>query len=415
MGFKSFIQKIFGIDSNSHSSRGDRARFLNGGSNNREPYSGELYANSLVRSCVHKIANYCSLVKFEHVRGFGDKFEKVNDSLNKALSVKPNELGLTPAEMVYKHITDLFIRNNAYQWLKRDRSTGKVVSILPVVAESTEMIESDGFLFYKFHFKNGDFIVIHCSDIIHNRRFFYKNDYFGESNEPLNDSVGLVDTMHTSLDAALKNGAQIKGILQHQNTIDPEDLAAHEKLFRENYLSASNSGGIGMIDAKFNFIPINYSGKITDADQMKEIRDYVYRYFGMNDRIMMSDFTSDIWQSYFESEISPILNNWEQHYNIQAFTDKELDFGNRVVSSINHITFMSPQQRISMVKLALDGALYNRNEIRKWFGDEPIPGGDVYQYSKNFTEETDQNMDQQKEGENAAGETSPTDTADSVS
>ena len=67
-----------------------------------------------------------------------------------------------------------------------------------------------------------------------------------------------------------------------------------------------------------------------------------------------------------------------------------------------------------MVKLALDGALYNRNEIRKWFGDEPIPGGDVYQYSKNFTEQTDQNLEQQ-EGKNATGdETSPTDAADAV-
>lgn len=414
MGFKSLIHKVFGIKNDSQTPNGSRAKFLGGNSHHREPYTGELYANSLVRSCVHKIANYCSLVKFEHVRGFGDKFEKVNDALNKALTVKPNDMLYTPAEVVYKHITDLFIRNNAYQWLKRDKSSGKVIGILPVVAESVEMLEVQGFLFYKFYFRSGDSLVVHCSDVIHNRRFFYRNDYFGDSNEPLNDSVGLVDTMHTSLDAALKNGAQIKGILKHQNTIDPDDLAAHEKLFRENYLSASNSGGIGMIDAKFDFIPINYSGKITDAEQMKEIRDYVYRYFGMNDKIMMSDFSSDVWQAYFESEISPILNNWEQHYNIQCFTDKELDFGNRIVSSINHITFMSPQQRISMVKLALDGALYNRNEIRRWFGDEPIPGGDTYQYSKNFTEQTDQNPDQQ-EGKNATGETNPTDSADAVS
>lgn len=414
MGLKSFMQKLFGIDSTGHTSTtGNKAEFLNGDSHHRDPYSGELYANSLVRSCVHKIANYCSLVKFEHVRGFGDKFEKVNDSLNKALTIKPNDMLLTPAEMVYKHITDLFIRNNAYQWLKRD-SDGNVIGILPVMAESVEMIEVGGFLFYKFHFKGSKYIVVHCSDIIHNRRFFYKNDYFGDTNEPLNDSVGLVDTMHTSLDAALKNGAQIKGILQHQNTIDPDDLAEHERLFRESYLKASNSGGIGMIDAKFNFIPINYSGKITDAEQMKEIRDYVYRYFGMNDKIMMSDFSSEIWQSYFESEISPILNNWEQHYNIQCFTDKMRDFGNRVVSSINHVTFMSPQQKISMVKLSLDGALYNRNEIRRWFGDEPIPGGDTYQYSKNFTEQTNQNLAQ--EGENATGtETSPTDSTNAVS
>ena len=89
--------------------------------------------------------------------------------------------------------------------------------------------------------------------------------------------------------------------------------------------------------------------------------------------------------------------------NIRFFTDKELGFGNRIQSSVNHITFMSPQQKINMVKLSLDGALYNRNEIRQWFGDSPIPGGDVYQYSKNFTEDLDQNPNNpKKEGDGDA-------------
>ena len=399
MGFVSFVQKLFHIDPNKpRTNEGTSAKLLNGSPSEFSAYSGEFYANALVRSIVHKIATYGSMISFEHVRGSGDSFEKVNDSLNRLLTVKSNNFFMTPAELQYKSWTDLLIRNNSYQWLVRDRD-GNVTSILPIIADQVELKEIDGFLFYKFTFESGEKLVAYAGDIVHNRRYFYKNDMFGSDNSPLRASLGLVDTMNVSLDASLKNGAQIKGILKHQNTIDPEDLAKHEKLFRESYLKASNSGGIGMLDAKFDFIPISYQGKITDAAQMKEIRDYVYRYFGVNDEILMSKYTSDQWQAYHEGVIAPILNNMEQAYNIRLFTDKELGYGNRVASSVNMVTFMNASQRINMVKLALDGALYSRNEIRQWFGDAPIPGGDTFQYSKNFTENSSSNGE--KEGENA--------------
>lgn len=385
---KTFFQKLFKID-NDNTSRATEAKFLNGNSTEYNRYTGDVYANHLVRGIVHKIASYCSLISLDHVRGWGNGFEYLHDSLSRLLTFKPNEF-MSPSELQYKFFTDLYVTNNAYIWIQRGEA-GEAVALLPVVCDHVKMIEVDSFLFYKFYFEKGEVLTVYSGDVIHRRRFFYKNDWFGDDNEPLRDSVGLNDTMQVSLDAALKNGAQIKGILQHQNTIDPEDLAKHEQLFRESYLKASNSGGVGMIDAKFNFIPVPYSGKIIDAEQMKEIRDYVYRYFNMNDEIMMSKYNSEQWQAFHEGSIAPELNGLEQSMRMKLFTDRQIGLGHRIVSSVNAITFMSPQQRINMVKLSLDGALYNRNEIRGWFGDAPIPGGDTYQYSKNFTEDVNSN------------------------
>lgn len=407
MGIKTFFQKLFGGNPNRPYDDSTQVTLLNGSPNESNHYSGELYANSLVRSIVHKIASYGSMIAFEHARGSGESFEKVNGDINRLLNVKPNDMLMTPADLYYKVWTDLLIRNNSYQWIKRDKD-GNAVAIYPVIANRVELKEKNGFLFYKFYFSNGDKILIHSSDIVHNRRYYYENDWFGSNNEPLRKDLGLLDTMDVSLDSALKNGAQIKGILKHQNTIDPDDLEKQEQLFRNSYLKASNSGGVGVIDAKFDFIPINYNGKIIDADQMKEIRDYVYRYFGVNDKLLMSEYSSDNWQAYHESVIAPILNGMAQNYNIHLFTDRELGYGNRVIPSVNMITFMNAQQRIAMVKLALDGALYTRNEIRQWFGDAPVPGGDTFQYSKNFTQNVTENA---QEGEMNGGETSPADTS----
>lgn len=407
MGLKSFFQKLFKISAQPEVSQnqGTQSKLLNGSPSEYAAYSGEFYANSLVRSIVHRIATYASMITYQHVRGSGDKFEVLkNTTINKLLNIKPNDF-MTPADLQYKTWTDLLITNNAYQWLQRDKN-GNVIAILPVVAKHVEFVEQNGFPFYRFSFDKGDKLVCPAEDIVHIRRFYYKNDVFGEDNEPLRINLGLMDTMNVSIDASLKNGAQIKGILQHQNTVDPEDLAKHEKLFRESYLKASNSGGIGMLDAKFNFIPINYTGKIIDSAQMKEIRDYVYRYFGVNDNILTSVYTSDVWQSFFEGVMSPILNNLSQAYTVHCFSEKELSYENRVIPSVNLVTFMSASQKISMVKLALDGALYTRNEIRQWFGDSPVEGGDTYQYSKNFTEQG---------GMNSNGQDDSTDSSNAVS
>lgn len=410
MGVKTFFQRLFQTDTNSNTTS-TQAKLLNGSPTEYSRYTGEMYSNHLVRSIVHKIANYCSTISFEHVRGYGASFTKVDSHLNRLLTVKPNEF-MTPSELFYKFFADLWLTNNAYIWMKRNRD-GMVEALLPVVADKTDLLEIQGLMFYRFTFANGEKLTVYSGDVIHRRRYFYKNDWFGDNNEPLRDSVGLTETLAVSLDASLKNGAQIKGILQHQNTIDPEDLEKHERMFRESYLKASNNGGVGMIDAKFNFIPIAYSGKIIDAEQMKEIRDYVYRYFGVNDDIMLAKYTSDTWQAFHEGTIVPELNATEQSIRIRVFTDKEIGFGNRIISSVNSISFMSAQQKISMVKLALDGALYNRNEIRQWFGDGPIPGGDVYQYSKNFTE-TGDDPNNTTITEDKDGEAGTTDAPDAV-
>ena len=393
-----FFAKLFGIDSDKNNKVVPQAKFLNGYPVESSYFTGDLYTNSLVSSVVHRIASYGSMISYQHVRGVGKDFEVVPDDVHRLLTVKPNSY-MTPSDLYYKIWTDLLLRSNSYIYIKRDKNTGKPIALLPVISQNVEMVEIENLLFYKFTFDDGSKLVAYQGDIIHNRLYFYKNDIFGTEMPGIRDDVGLLDTMQVSLDASLKNSAQIKGILKHSNTIDPEDLEKQEKLFKESYLSAKNSGGIGMIDAKFDFIPITYSGKIIDRDEMAEIRDYVYRHFGVNDKILLSTYTSDEWQAYFEGNMSPILNQFCQRLTLAFFTDKEIGYLNRIESSVNQISFMNSSQKVQMVKLALDGALYTRNEIRQWFGDGPIPGGDTVQYSKNFTENTGSNNKEDDDGE----------------
>lgn len=396
---KDFFKKLFGINPerpyDDPLPQSTQIVLLNGDSfDYPNGITAEIYTNSLVRAVIDRIALYGSMISLQHVRGEGKTFEIVNDKINRLLTLKPNEF-MSASQMYYRMWTDLFCGNDSYLWVKPS-SDGTPVAIVPVIANSVQLKNSQGFMFYVFSFEKGQKVAIPIEQIIHLRRYYYKNDIFGTNNSPLQDDLALMDTMRTSVAASLKNGAQIKGILKHANTVSPEDLEKHEKIFRESYLKASNSGGIGMIDAKFDFIPISYSGKIIDSDQMKEIRDYVYRYFHVNDSLLTSSYTSDQWQAFHETVMAPLLNDLEQCATIALFSDTELGYKNRIQSSINQITFMSPSLKVQMVKLALDGRLYNPNEIRAWFGDAPIPGGDQYQMSKNF-ELTDNTTNKKEE------------------
>lgn len=416
---RDFFKKLFGINPERPYEdplpQSTQIVLLNGDSSDYpRAITADLYAQSLVRSIVDRIALYGSMISLQHVRGEGSNFEIVDDKINRLLTLRPNSF-MSASQMFYRMWTDLFCGNDSYLWVKPD-SAGNPDVIVPIIASSVQMKNSNGFLFYVFSFENSQKVAVPIEQIIHLRRYYYKNDIFGTSNTPLESDLALMGTMQTSIAAAMKNGAQIKGILKHANTVSPEDLEAQEKLFRESYLKASNSGGIGMIDAKFDFIPISYSGKTIDSDQMKEIRDYVYRYFHVNDDLLMSSYTSEKWQAFHETVMAPLLNDLEQCASIALFSETELGYKNRIKSSVNQITFMSPALKVQMVKLALDGRLYNPNEIRGWFGDAPIPGGDQYQMSKNF-ELAGANSDPQntktkeeenpvapKEEENAEGE-----------
>ena len=282
-----FFSDLFKLKKNDPKKNSSSAKFLNGSSTEPAYYSGDLYANGLVGSIVHRIASYASMLSFEHVRGDSKDFEIVYDDIHKLLAVKPN-FYMTPSDVQYKAWTDLLLRNNSYQYILRDKVLGRPVALLPVIAENIEMKEIDNFLFYKFTFASGQSLVVYQGDVVHNRLFFYRNDIFGSENIGLREDVGFNDSMRTSLKAAMENGAYIRGILKHANTIDPEDLEAQEKIFKESYLNPGNNGGIGVIDAKFDFIPLNYTGKFVDKEQMAEIRDCVYRHFGVNDKILLS-------------------------------------------------------------------------------------------------------------------------------
>ena len=158
--------------------------------------------------------------------------------------------------------------------------------------------------------------------------------------------------------------------------LSPEDIKKNKDTFVKDYLNLENEGGIASLDSTQEFTPITMSPTITNYAQMKEFRENVYRYFGVNDSIVMSDYTESQMEAFYESRIEPFLVALSLELTRKIFTKREQGFDNHVVYESNRMQYASNATKLAMVALVDRGAL-TPNEWRQIFNLAPVEGGDV--------------------------------------
>ena len=126
--------------------------------------------------------------------------------------------------------------------------------------------------------------------------------------------------------------------------------------------------------------------------QSQYLRDNVYRYYNMNEKILTSSFTEAEWNSFYENVIEPIAIQLSLEFTFKLLSERERGFGNKVIFTANRLQYATLQTR-----MAIGGALYDRgiitiNELRELLYYEPIEGGDVRMISLNYVNTDDQSL-----------------------
>jgi len=180
------------------------------------------------------------------------------------------------------------------------------------------------------------------------------------SKEKKNDIIKLADEYQTLFNEEYK------------------DLENKKKQFIESYLSKENSGGIGVLDKNFEFQGVTLNPLTATWAQMKEYRENVYRYFGVNDKFIQSSMTADEAQVFYEAKIEPFLINLSLALSAKIFTQKQLERGEFVKLQSSAIQFISMTEKLNL-KQYIDIGAITINEWRKMmnmaptsWGDEPI-------------------------------------------
>lgn len=352
-------------------------------------FNDNAYEYDTVRATIHTIASAAAKLNAKHIRKSGKQVETIagRNGYTQILGERPNPF-MSAYDFQYKIITNLLLQSNAFIYPVYEN--GKISGFYPINYTNLELLEYKNVIYCRFSFMNGKRLTVEYTDIIHLRRYYNENDFFGDSNSTaLNTTLKLLKTSDEGIINAIKTSASLRGILTAAGMLNDKDMKKQKENFERDYLNISNSGGIAVLDSKFNYKPIESSPKLMDANQMKAIDEKVYRFFNVNENIVKSQYNEDEWNAFYESVIEPLALQLSMEFTNCLFSQNEQAFGNMIMYDSNRLQYASSKTKIALVKELFDRGMLSRNEGREIFNMSPVEDGDDYFISLNFAKSQD--------------------------
>ena len=329
-------------------------------------FGADMYASAIVRSCIRVLAEYSS--KADPATS--------KTKLTQILKYSPN-IFMSGSDFLYKIRVMREVQNTAFILI--DRDTNGVHGFYPVPYTSFETLQDpQGFIYIRFALRSGSELVAAWEDLIVLRKDYYRSDIAGESNQPILSDLEMINTTDQALANAVKSTSNLRGIIKYQATggLSAEDLKKKKNDFIESYTSADENAGIGALDRSMEFLPVELKPMTATWTQMREYRENVYRYFGVNDDVLQSKMTADEAQIFYEAKIEPFLIQLSLEMTRKIYSDNEISRGNFVKYQSSAIQWISMAEKLNMKQYIDIGAL-TRNEWREMMNLAPLPGGDV--------------------------------------
>ena len=331
-------------------------------------FGTNIFASDDVRTCIRTLAEHTSKA---NPRCTDKRIERL-------LQLNPNKY-MNGKDMLAKLRNILEIKNTAFVYIERD-NLGKVIGFYPVPYQTFEAVEYKDGLYIQFQFSGSavNNLVVPWEDLAVLRKDYLNSDISGEDNAPLLGTLDVINTMDQGLENAVKSTANLRGILKSTKAmLAPDDLRKQKDEFVKDYMNISNAGGIASLDATQEFKEINLKPTTATAEEQNGYRERVYRYFGVNEKIIKSNYTESEYDAFYESRIEPVLVALSLELTRKVFTDREIGFGNEIWYESNRLQFASAKTKISMVAL-VDRGLMTPNEYRALFNMAPYEGGDEF-------------------------------------
>ena len=374
---------------------GQYFKTLNGYEAVYSTYRGGAYEMLQTRAAIHTIAQHCSKLKLETVGS-------AQQSLGRTLAMHPNPWQTT-SQFIYRLSTILLVNNSAFIIPIYDSK--KISGIYPILPQNVELREYEGELYLRYHFSNGQYAAIEFYKVGLMVRHQYRDDFFGEDNSALNDTMQLIHAQSKGIQAAIKNGANIRFLARVQNILDPEDIRAERDRFSEENLSEDNKSGVIIFDHKFDDVrPIESKGYVVNPNQMKLIDDNVNKYFGVNDDILKNSFNEATWNAFYEGVIEPFALQLSEVITRMIFSPREIAAGNAVMLSSNRLQYASSETKLQVSTQLFDRGILSTNQVMDIWNLPHVPGGDRRYIRKEYEQQTaEEGRKTKKEGDTDAG------------
>lgn len=332
------------------------------------PYTGQIYANETCRACIRKLAEDTARAN-ARVSG-GDK------RLENLLNVRPN-IYMSGKDFLYKCRTLYEIYNTAFIYINRDDS-GRAISLYPIPNCQSEAVESGDELYIRFWLPNGKALIAAWGDLAVLRKDFHSSDIYGDANTAISTSLDLLQTTNQGMANAIKSTANLRGLLKSSKAmLSDDDVKAAKDRFVANYMGMDNTSGIGMMDSTLTFTPVTMQPVVANYKSVEELRNNIYRYFGMSEEAVMNKLTGDAAEAFYEGAIEPFLVALSLELTYKIYTDRQRVSGKEITYEANRMQFMTFANKLQLTGL-WDRGVMNANQIAEAFNLSPPPGGDQY-------------------------------------
>ena len=342
--------------------------------NNYQPvftdWKGELYESELVRAAIDARARHISKLKVELVGS-------AQPQLQNKMKQGPNQWQ-TYSQFLYRISTILDIHNTAFIVPVFDANM-VITGYYPVLPKKCEIVEYRDEPWLRYKFSHGTTAAVELRKCAILNKFQYRDDFFGENNDSLDDTMKLIDIQNQGIEDGVKNAASYRFMAQVNNFTKADDLKNERVRFsEENLTKDAEAGGLLLFPNTYqNIQQIKNTTFEIDPEQTKLIDDNVYKYFGVNEKIMKNEATSDELDAFFNGAIEPFSIQFSEAMTKAIFSERERAGGSRLMANANRLQYMSIKQKVELAQQMLDRGVMSINEARELFNYLPVEGGDV--------------------------------------
>ena len=334
-------------------------------------WNGKMYESELVRAAIDARSRHISKL---NITAMGP----LTKELERCFKVKPNSF-MTWSQFLYRLNTVLDMQNTAFILPIVD-SFNRTVGLYPALPSRTEVVEDEeGHTWLKYTFSNGRTGAIEYERCGVMTKFQYSDDFFGEDNSALTDTMDLMNIQSQAIKHAVKNSATYRFMARITNFSKPEDLKKEREKFSEKNLEADSKGGLLLFPNTYSDIQQLKNNPYTvDPEQSKKIDNNVFNYYGVNTDIIQNKAIGDQINAFYEGAIAPFAIQFSEVVTQMVFSERQIIDGASIKAQSNRMLYLSAKDRLSVSKeLSAIGAM-SRNEVRAVWDLKPIEGGDVY-------------------------------------
>ena len=343
-------------------------------------FEGGLYEMELTRAAIHSFATHVSKLKPE-VKGSG------NEVLERKLQYKPNPYQDT-TKYLYRLATIFQVQNNAFILPLYDDFGENVTGFYPLMPQSCSLVEHKGKLYLIYDFGIGQRGAIEFDKAGVLNQFQYKDDFFGESNAAMQPTLELLNTNNQGIIEGVKSSATIRFLAKLAHTLKDKDLTAEREKFVKSNLSSENSGGVMIFDQKYEDVrQIESKPYVVNHEQVEQIKENVFNYFGTNEAILQNKFNSSEWNAYYEGKIEPFAIQLSLVHSNMTFSEREIAFGNNIIFTANRLQYLSNTEKLATVTQLFDRGFITQNQGLEIFNMAEIgPDGDKRYIRREYAE-----------------------------